>query len=634
MVAWPTLVQREAVLKQRVAGRSTGADVPTVPRDTLDSLTAGSTPAIDASQGIAHSLQIHDKTLENSSLATPKAVADVPGNWQAAAVSPLLKRLLTSRGVAPDELDFSLKGLPDPSGLVPPAAIELLLASRKRRVLVVADYDADGATACSVMVKGLRLLGFQQVSYLVPDRFEDGYGLTPALVARARTINAEVIVTVDNGIASLEGVAAANAAGIEVLVTDHHLPGEQLPPAAAIVNPRLVPEFAATELAGVGVAFYVLLALRRAFRQQADVAGQAALAELLDLVALGTVADVVQLDRYNRILVEQGLRRMRAGACCEGIKALAVVAKREQGRLCSADMGFALGPRLNAAGRLADMTHGIECLLADDAISAQQLAEELDAINRDRRHIETGMQREAERQLATLNLEGKLPPVLSLYSADWHEGVVGLLASRVKERTHRPVFAFADSQQSGMLKGSGRSIQGVHLRDALAEVDAQAPGLIPKFGGHAMAAGLSLASANLPRFRTLLAQVMARKLTPELLERRLLVDGRLADQELTLDNAETLTMTPWGQGFPAPLFYGEFELIQQRLVAEKHLKLTLGLPATSGIIDAIHFNADLDTWPATGCTRVEGVYRLESNSFRGRVSPQLLFEHLRPWQKR
>lgn len=647
MVAWPTLVQRDAVLSKHVAGSPTAGDAPAVHGGSrsagvpsrFDAAASVSRPSSDGlSRANGSSTADGSPTANGSpraegSSTTNQAVADARGHWRTATLSPLLVRLLASRGVAPDELDFSLKGLPDPAELVPVAAIDLLLAARQRRVLVVADYDADGATACAVMVKGLRLLGFSCVDYLVPDRFADGYGLTPPLVERARAGGAELIITVDNGIASLAGVAAANAAGIAVLVTDHHLPGEQLPPAAAIVNPRLVPTFAATELAGVGVAFYVLLALRRALRERGDAAGHAALVELLDLVALGTVADVVKLDRCNRILVEQGLRRMRAGVCCEGIKALAVVARREQGRLCSADMGFALGPRLNAAGRLADMTHGIECLLAPDAMRAQQLAEELDAINRDRRQIESGMQREAERQLATLNLDdGNLPAVFSLYSSAWHEGVVGLLASRVKERTQRPVFAFADSQQPGMLKGSGRSIQGVHLRDALAEVNAMAPGLVPKFGGHAMAAGLSLAAVDLPRFRELLARVVARKLTPELLERRLLVDGRLAAQELTLDNAEILTMTPWGQGFPAPLFYGEFELIQQRLVAEKHLKLTLGLPTTSGIIDGIHFNADLDTWPAPECRRVEGVYRLETNSFRGRVSPQLLFEYLRPWQ--
>lgn len=564
--------------------------------------------------------------VERQAPATAKGVAEAGAAWP----GDLLTRLLAARGADKNSLDFSLSKLPDPAALVPAAATELLLASRAKRILIVADYDADGATACAVMVRGLRLLGFGQVDFLVPDRFVDGYGLTPALVARAMEAGAELIITVDNGIASLDGVAAAREAGLPVLVTDHHLPGVTLPD-CVIVNPRLVPDFAAAELAGVGVAFYVLLALRRALREQNDVAGQVNLAQLLDLVALGTVADVVKLDACNRLLVEQGLRRLRAGKGCAGLQALIRVAKREASRLVAADLGFALGPRLNAAGRLADMRHGIDCLLAEDEVSAGQLAEELDAINRDRRLIETGMQQEAEKQLARLDLKGELPCVLSLYSGDWHEGVVGLLASRIKEKCQRPVFAFADSQQDGLVKGSGRSLAGIHLRDVLAEVATLAPDLLDKFGGHAMAAGLTLARDKLPRLRELLVQVVARQMTPELLTHKVVVDGRLDEQELTVTHAEQLSFAmPWGQGFPAPLFHGEFEVLSQKLVAEKHLKLTLGLPATHGIIDAIHFNADLSVWPQAGCKRIEAIYRLESNSFRGQLSAQLLLEHIRP----
>lgn len=566
--------------------------------------------------------------VERQAPASRQGVAESSPVW-GQAHSPLLARLLAARGASADSLDFSLSGLPDPAGLVSPAAVELLLAARHQRILVVADYDADGATACAVMVKGLRLLGFERVDFLVPDRFVDGYGLTPVIAARACEAGADLLITVDNGIASLDGVAAARAARLDVLITDHHLPGTSLPD-CVIVNPRLQPEFAGRELAGVGVAFYVLLALRRALRDRGDVAGQANLATLLDLVALGTVADVVTLDRVNRLLVEQGLRRMRQGVASPGVLALAAVAKRDLARLTAADLGFALGPRLNAAGRLADMRHGIDCLLAGDEMEAAQLAEELDAINRDRRLIETGMQQEAEKQLVRLDLKGELPPVLCLYSADWHEGVVGLLASRIKEKCQRPVFAFADSQQAGWVKGSGRSIAGIHLRDLLAEVATLAPGLIDKFGGHAMAAGLTLTKENLPRLRDLLEQVALKRMTAELLTRKVMVDGRLDEAELTLANAEALTFgSPWGQGFPAPLFHGEFELLSQRLVAEKHLKLTLGLPQTSSVIDAIHFNADLSVWPKSGCARVEAIYRLESNSFRGQLSAQLLLEHVR-----
>lgn len=550
-------------------------------------------------------------------------------------VPPLLARLLAARGADADSLDFSLAQLPSPTGLVPDEAIKLLQNCRasNSRILVVADYDADGATACSVMVKGLKLLGFNQVEFLVPDRFVYGYGLTPAIVEEGLSYKPDLIVTVDNGISSVEGVAAARQAGIDVLVTDHHLPGKTLPQDCVIVNPRLCPDFAAAELAGVGVAFYVLLALRAAMRQQGDPAANTNLAQLLDLVALGTVADVVVLDHCNRILVEQGLRRMRAGQCSAGIAALAKLAKREMTRLKAADLGFAVGPRLNAAGRLADMRHGIECLLAGDAVMATQLAEELDAINRDRRHIETDMLGVAHEQLAKLRQQGPLPTILCLYSPDWHEGVVGLLASRVKELCHRPVVAFANSQESGFLKGSCRSIKGLHIRDALAELAANQPGLLSKFGGHAMAAGLSLSVDKLDEFRDGLQSIVSRQLTQDDLTARVTLDGELAENELTLANAELLDFgMPWGQGFPAPLFHGQFEVLNHRIVGEKHVKLTLGLPSTNGVLDGICFNVDRAVWPIANLTQIEGIYRLESNAFRGQVNPQLLFEEIRPVQ--
>ncbi len=546
--------------------------------------------------------------------------------------SPLMARLLAARGVEQTSLDFSLKQLPRPEGLVPAEAVQLLLDAyrQQQRIVVVADYDTDGATACAVMVRGLRLLGFEQVDFLVPDRFVHGYGLTPSIVEEARQLQPDLLVTVDNGVASVAGVEAAKAAGINVLITDHHLPGKQLPD-AVMVNPRLQPDFAASELAGVGVAFYVLMALRQALRQVDEPNANANLAQLLDLVALGTVADVVTLDHYNRILVEQGLRRMRAGAACAGVSALVKVSGREQTRLTSADMGFALGPRLNAAGRLADMRHGIDCLLADDATQAQQLAEELDAINRDRRAIETDMVTEARHQVAQLRKQGTLPLILCLYSPHWHEGIVGLLASRVKELTQRPVVAFANAQQEGEMKGSARSVTGLHIRDVLADVAAQSPGLLSRFGGHAMAAGLSLSKDKLAAFRDALQQAVNRRITSADLQNRVLVDGELADDQLTLEQAEQLTLgMPWGKDFPAPLFHGTFEVLSQRIVGERHVKLTLGLPATNGVIDAIHFNTDPAIWQGKNIRRVEGVYRLESNYFRGRVAPQLLFDHLRP----
>ena len=550
-------------------------------------------------------------------------------------VPPLLARILAGRGVDdPAQLELALKRLPHPSAFTGlRGAVELLLQGRSDhwRICIVGDYDADGATATTLMVRGLELLGFPRPDFLVPDRFEYGYGLSPAIVELAQQqYQPDLIITVDNGIASVDGVAAARARGIKVLITDHHLPGDTLPDADALVNPRLpgCEDFPAANLAGVGVAFYLLMDLQRALRDQGFTPTQP-ITDLLDLVALGTVADVVSLDDANRVLVEQGLRRIRAGKGCPGIRALLQVAGRDPSRALAADMGFAVGPRLNAAGRLSDMTHGIACLLAETEAEALDMAEELDTINRERRSIEHGMRDAAMVEVSRLNPEN-LPAGLCLYGKEWHEGVVGILASRVKEIIHRPVIAFAPAQQPGTLKGSGRSIPGLHLRDALDAVATANPGLLSKFGGHAMAAGLSLERDKLDQFKVAFEKAVSELLSPRALEKVVETDGELDDHELSLSNAELLSHRfPWGQGFPAPCFDGEFEVLKHRIVGERHLKLTLGLPGVNGIIDAIHFNVPVEALPSR-IARVRGVYRLEVNEFRGQRNPQLLFEHLIP----
>jgi single-stranded-DNA-specific exonuclease len=547
----------------------------------------------------------------------------------------LLARILVGRGVDdPAQLELALKRLPHPSAFTGlRGAVELLLQGRSDhwRICIVGDYDADGATATTLMVRGLELLGFPRPDFLVPDRFEYGYGLSPAIVELAQQqYRPDLIITVDNGIASVDGVAAARAQGIKVLITDHHLPGDTLPEADALVNPRLpgCEDFPAANLAGVGVAFYLLMDLQRALRDQGFTPTQP-ITDLLDLVALGTVADVVSLDDANRVLVEQGLRRIRAGKGCPGIRALLQVAGRDPNRALAADMGFAVGPRLNAAGRLSDMTHGIACLLAETDAEALDMAQELDTINRERRSIEHGMRDAAMVEVSRLNPEN-LPAGLCLYGKEWHEGVVGILASRVKEIIHRPVIAFAPAQQPGTLKGSGRSIPGLHLRDALDAVATANPGLLSKFGGHAMAAGLSLELDKLDQFKVAFEKAVSELLSPRALEKVVETDGELDDHELSLSNAELLSHRfPWGQGFPAPCFDGEFEVLKHRIVGERHLKLTLGLPGVNGIIDAIHFNVPVEALPSR-IARVRGVYRLEVNEFRGQRNPQLLFEHLIP----
>lgn len=558
----------------------------------------------------------------------------------AGSIPPLLRRLYASRGVRSDsELERSVKGMLPWQKLngIDSAVTHLYNALREGlRIIVVGDFDADGATSTALSVLALRSLGCDNVSYLVPNRFDDGYGLSPEVVDQAHARGAQLILTVDNGISSHAGVARAHELGIPVVVTDHHLPGDTLPDAEAIVNPNLRDcDFQSKSLAGVGVAFYLMLALRAYLRDNGwfEARGLAApnLAELLDLVALGTVADVVPLDANNRILIWQGLSRIRAGRCRPGIKALLEVANRDAQKLAASDLGFALGPRLNAAGRLDDMSVGVALLLCDNLGEARQLANDLDALNQTRKEIEQGMQAEAltlceqlERSRATL------PGGLAMYHPEWHQGVVGILASRIKERFHRPVIAFAPAGE-GVLKGSGRSVQGLHMRDALERLDTLYPGLMLKFGGHAMAAGLTLEEARFEEFQRRFGELVTEWLDPALLQGEILSDGPLSPQEMTLEVAEMLREAgPWGQMFPEPLFDGEFRLLQQRLVGERHLKLMLEPVGGGPLLDGIAFNVDTTRWPDNGVRQANIAYKLDVNEFRGNRSVQLIIENLWP----
>ncbi|RRV08214.1 single-stranded-DNA-specific exonuclease RecJ [Pseudomonas sp. v388] len=551
---------------------------------------------------------------------------------------PLLTRLYAARGVASEaELDKSLARLIPYQQLKGiDAAVDLLVTAleQRQRMLIVGDFDADGATASTVGVLGLRLLGAEHVDYLVPNRFEYGYGLTPEIVEVALQREPQLLITVDNGISSVEGVAAAKAAGLSVLVTDHHLPGHELPAADAIVNPNQPGcTFPSKSLAGVGVIFYVLMALRARLRDtgwfERNQRAQPNLGELLDLVALGSVADVVPLDANNRILVHQGLMRIRAGRARPGLRAILEVARREPSRITSTDLGFILGPRLNAAGRLDDMSLGIECLLCDDPLLAREMAVQLDELNQDRKSIEQGMQREALAQLKDLPVES-MPFGLCLFDAEWHQGVIGILASRLKERYHRPTIAFASAGE-GVLKGSARSVPGFHIRDALDAVAAQHPELISKFGGHAMAAGLSLPQENFPAFAEAFDQEVRRQLCEEDLTGRLLSDGSLAVEEFHLELARALRNAgPWGQHFPEPLFHGVFQLVEQRVVGERHLKMVLKTECGSVKLDGIAFSVDRDIWPNPNIRWVELAYKLDLNEFRGNETVQLLVAHIAP----
>lgn len=549
---------------------------------------------------------------------------------------PLLTRLYAARGVQSEaELDKSL------ARLIPfqqlkgiDAAVDLLVTAleQRQRILIVGDFDADGATASTVGVLGLRLLGAAHVDYLVPNRFEYGYGLTPEIVEVALTREPQLLITVDNGISSVEGVAAAKRAGLKVLITDHHLPGDELPQADALVNPNQPGcEFPSKALAGVGVIFYVLMALRARLRSLGwyESKPQPNIGELLDLVALGSVADVVPLDANNRILVHQGLERIRAGRARPGIKAILEVAKREAARITSTDLGFIVGPRLNAAGRLDDMSLGIECLLTADANLAREMAAQLDGMNQDRKSIEQGMQREALAQLKDLPVES-MPFGLCLFDPEWHQGVIGILASRMKERYFRPTIAFADAGD-GLLKGSGRSVQGFHIRDALSVVAAQHPNLIAKYGGHAMAAGLTLPQENFPLFAKAFDAEVRRQLREEDLTGRMLSDGTLAVEEFHLELARALRHAgPWGQHFPEPLFHGVFQLVEQRVVGERHLKVVLKSECGSVKLDGIAFGIDRDVWPNPTIQWVELAYKLDVNEFRGNETVQLMIAHIEP----
>jgi single-stranded-DNA-specific exonuclease len=559
-------------------------------------------------------------------ITTRPCPADACAALEHAGMAPAWARLYAARGVThPEQIAHRLPQLLPPAGLlhIEQAAQILADAIRNRKhLLIIADYDADGATACAVGVRGLRMLG-ADVDFIVPNRLEHGYGLSPDIVRLAAKRQPDLLVTVDNGIAAVDGVAAANALGIPVLVTDHHLPGDALPDAACIVNPNQPGcGFASKNLAGVGVMFYVLLALRAELRQRGTYTEipEPDLRALLDLVALGTVADVVRLDTNNRTLVENGLARMRAGKASAGVNALFRAAGRDPTRATVFDLGFMLGPRLNAAGRLDDMALGIECLLADDPASAQELAQQLDTLNRTRRDVEAGMLEEALAILATFNSTDSHS--LTAWQPGWHIGVIGILASRLKDKFHRPTIVFA-SNDAGELKGSGRSIPGLHLRDALDLVDKRNPGLIKQFGGHAMAAGLSIAKGQHETFGQAFETVVRELIDPADLEGVLETDGELDPADHSYELAEQLDHAVWGQGFPAPLFTADFDVAAQRMVGEKHLKLKL---ARDGVVfEAMRF-FQADPLPK----RIRAVYALMPNEFNGQQSLQLKLQHWEP----
>ncbi|WP_102798035.1 single-stranded-DNA-specific exonuclease RecJ [Bowmanella denitrificans] len=556
---------------------------------------------------------------------------------QEAPLHPRLKQIYAGRGIRQmAQLQHSTKALlhyQQLNGIEQAVSVLARALQQARKLVIIGDFDADGATSTALCMLALKQMGATQVEYLVPNRFDFGYGLSPQIVDMAHQQGAELLITVDNGIACLAGARRARELGMQLLITDHHLPGSELPPADAIVNPNLTRcDFPSKNLAGVGVAFYLMLALCR-YLQNTGWFAQAAipvpnLADLLDLVALGTVADVVRLDQNNRILVHQGLQRIRSGRCRPGIRAMVEVAGRECGQIAASDLGFVLGPRLNAAGRLDDMAMGIECLLAEEEGKARRMAVELDSLNRERREIESSMQAEALKTLELLSFnEQQLPSGLVLYQADWHQGVIGILAGRIKDRYFRPTIAFAH-QDDEVLKGSARSIPGLHIRDLLEEINSRYPGIIEKFGGHAMAAGLSLKAEKLPAFEQVFQQVADEWLQGKSLQGELWSDGQLDGSELNLDFAQLLKESgPWGQGFEEPLFDGEFELLDQRLVGDKHLKMMVK-QGSGPLLDAIAFNVDLAVWPNRQIKQVQLAYRLDINHFRGKVSLQLMVEAL------
>ena len=562
---------------------------------------------------------------------------EVTGASLSSDLHPVIDRIYRGRNIANlDDLENGLKGLTHFNVLkgMPQAAQILANAVvQNKRIIIVGDFDADGATSTSVCILALRAMGYHNVDFLVPNRFDFGYGLSVPIVDEAAKQGAEVIVTVDNGISCIDGVTHAKSLGMQVVVTDHHLPGDVLPPADAIVNPNQPGcEFPSKNLAGVGVAFYIMLALKAELQQQGyfEKAGVAPpnLASLLDIVAVGTVADVVVLDKNNRILVHQGLQRIRAGKCRPGIKALVEVANRDCAHLTSTDLGFVVGPRLNAAGRLDDMSQGIACLLEDETIQARMIAAELDALNKERREIETGMKAQAETVLEQMALdEGDMPSALVVYREDFHQGVIGIVAGRLKEKYLKPVIAFAH-QDDEIIKGSARSIPGVHIRDVLDEVNTRYPGVIEKFGGHAMAAGLSLPVAKLQDFERAFVDIARAHMAKLDGNHALLSDGDLSSKELCLPFAHLLRQAgPFGQGFESPLFDGEFALLDQRLVGQKHLKMVVKSDGANEV-DAIAFNVDLKSWPNAMVKRVHIAYRLDINVFRGQETVQLIVEQI------
>jgi len=574
---------------------------------------------------------------------TPKKILrrpspDTTPDW-GQNLPPLLRRLYAARGVtSDDQLTYTLKHLASPMDLRGVDRAVALLAeaiTSQQRVLVLGDFDADGATSTAVAMLGLGMLGLNDIDFRVPSRFSDGYGLTPGIIHRLKDEGAlpDLLVTVDNGISAVEGVRAARELGIRVVVTDHHLAGETLPEADAIVNPNQPGcPFLSKNAAGVGVMFYVLTALRKHLREQGLLPEpQPNLGNLLDLVALGTVADVVPLDHNNRIFVEQGLRRIRQGEARPGILALLEVAGRDHSEISSTDLGFVVGPRLNAAGRLDDMSVGIACLLADSRDEAQRLARELDTFNRERRTIEKDMKTQAQDLLASMSLDIEgLPWGLALFDTDWHQGVIGILAARIREQTHRPTIAFAPDDNGEDIKGSARSIPGLHIRDVLAVVDARHPGMMKKFGGHAMAAGMTLSRGDLDAFSDAFDRAVRDTLRAEDLEAAITTDGPLSPDELHLETATLLKRAgPWGQHFPEPLFDGNFRVVSQRIVGENHLKLVLQPEEGGAIIDGIAFNTGPEV-PDYTRTGARVVYKPDANTFRGRTNLQLLVDYLEP----
>lgn len=557
------------------------------------------------------------------------------GDELAENLHPVLKRIYRARGACTQtDVERELSALipfHDLKNIQPAAELLADAVMNQQRILIVGDYDADGATSTALAVRALKLMHAQHVYFIVPNRFEYGYGLTPEIVALAALQKPDVLITVDNGIASLAGVDAARALNMCVIVTDHHLAGAQLPDAHAIVNSNQPDDiFPSKCLAGVGTIFYVMLALRQALKAREWFAHRAEpmMASLLDLVALGTVADVVPLDKNNRILVHQGLKRIQAGKCSKGLLALLAVAKRDPATVVAADLGFAVAPRLNAAGRLEEMSLGVELLLTEDETVAKRIALELNELNQTRRELEADMQQQARESLARLQVSEKsLPTGVCLYDPDWHQGVIGLVASRMKDQYHRPVIAFARAGENE-LKGSARSIPGFHMRDALDAIATMHPGLLTKFGGHAMAAGLSLLPEHYEQFKQLFADYVALQLSQDHLKQVLYSDGELTTLDISLPLAQCLREAgPWGQAFPEPLFDGEFILLDQRLVAEKHLKCTLG--KDGAVFEAIAFNVNLQVWPNHHCRRVHVVYKLDINTYQGRKTVQLLIENLR-----